>query len=1116
MPAPLDFRPVGRLLGSWPIAGIPSATPTLQPDSLISNATILSTRQATAGGFAVGSMSFYLWRDEAGVPTQRQVNFPAGGPYTLAQVIGFINGTAGITPDVVARNANNFLELRSPYTGETSYLRLQAIAGSEEVFNLLGLAAETISRAGDLRQAQHVDPSRQIAGPGQLGMAVGENFSAAVLNRLAAQLGVNVDRVAGQTEERKFGVRREEVIVYNAAAGLQLGLGAPDDGIYTGPVATPTTAQLRDTIIILDSNGNEFVREAQDVLNGPTANFTASIEADTERQLINSPTIAFNAGDVDDSIYVLFTNIGVGNGDALNNIPLKVIEFISMTQVIVSNIDPTTGDRVNITGAGLSGRRMRISVVRAEVEGLYREQGLATRVEQVQEAVAGASGAVTRVEGNNRIEVNNATFLANARQGDLVVWTGMGAAVPFANNGTYRIRRVIDNEHLELVDQNYGPVILNPDSSLGLGSVVVRQDGDFYRTPYVGFAQPTSVNLAAGRGAVPANGETIRVIYLAAQRMRTAAPSMLEPSVRFSQEVPFSVQRALMRLAGPSVTSFDQLLHGENWQSLEKVDFRVDREHHESGRHATIRPDVINMFPNVAGVTHTIRAAAADAATQTKLQFVSSGGIRRLDMPARGTFDVISEGAPATPWSLGAGNSVRFRRTTGSLDFGLEMASNGVDVHLLKLNVFDNNAAGSVANVLAIDAAGRIGVNMGTSGALPGQPQANFHVRARNNTDQELVRIEGFDDSNQTVALSFKPRRGSPYLSFVEVDFDTNDWFMNFVLTAEMDTQSTGAIGVGTFRWVLGGATEAARLNTSGLQLSNVNLLSRLQSVFGAGLLGTDPNLATPRHVFPMSSIVHGGPMGIMRVATSNAFWSGFELNFEPSGDTGAEFETLYGATRNPATGATEHTLPGVSAMSRNYVTADGAGFGWQTFGDTAPFTGWNQVLDFSLSSTPDTALSTMQFINGIVRLTQGATPAGNVAWNANVFPNTIYPKSFAKAWARVTLTGTVGDVTIAVADGIGFDSVTYDVAANSGLRLQVDLDEDFANTNYAVKVMVMGSSPVTWSSATFFRFNTTVIDADQFYVEYLSAGAPVDWVTAIGNGNVVELLIEVYGTQLG
>src|SRR5919106_215839 len=102
MTAPLRYHDLAELVGSWPFAPGPSlVNPQRVPSSIMPRATILGARRQPAGGYPVGTMNFFLWRDVAGVPTQVQVQFTAGNK-TLAQVISEINATVGITPDVIA------------------------------------------------------------------------------------------------------------------------------------------------------------------------------------------------------------------------------------------------------------------------------------------------------------------------------------------------------------------------------------------------------------------------------------------------------------------------------------------------------------------------------------------------------------------------------------------------------------------------------------------------------------------------------------------------------------------------------------------------------------------------------------------------------------------------------------------------------------------------------------------------------------------------------------------------------------------------------------------------------------------------------------------------------
>jgi len=93
------------------------------------------------------------------------------------------------------------------------------------------------------------------------------------------------------------------------------------------------------------------------------------------------------------------------------------------------------------------------------------------------------------------------------------------------------------------------------------------------------------------------------------------------------QEADEQVQDALVRMWGPTATSFNDILYGDVRYSMEDIYYRVDSEHYKhdeplvggggfaSGKHRDIRPDNINMFPDIDGPTIQIRRGPTDSAT---------------------------------------------------------------------------------------------------------------------------------------------------------------------------------------------------------------------------------------------------------------------------------------------------------------------------------------------------------------------------------------------------------------------------------------------------------------------------------------------------------------------
>jgi len=821
MAAPFKYRDLSELMGSWPMSVLKDPAPAqqLQPNSLQTKATFICTRRGTSVGYNIGGLSLYCFVDVAGVPTSHTVTFPGGtgggtgGPnyFTIAQVITRFQASTPPLPANTAQNSDGFLLLQSQTSGETSYLRLESIPGAEGVFDELGLQPGVIARGGDIKVAQHIDPTRQVAGLTQVALQHGENFSADTMNRLLMQLGINAGASYGETNLRRVAVKVKESFVGSGAAGVQLNSSNPDQGVFTGLISTPTYDQLLDLITVLDEDGNEFTREVVSVLTGPTADYNFSVEANTGKQLCSSVSAAFTSGDVAANRYVRVTDFGAAA--VLNSVPLKIIEYKSSTLVVVLPINPTTGVPIAIAESNRSGSRIELFHVRAEIEGFYSDSGFTTRVEQQQVSVTGGSGAVTRVETANRIFVSSATFLTATKVGDLVTWTGASISTPYSNNGVYRVSKVLDNKRIELVNEDYTPCFLNPSIGGGQGTISLTTDGEFFRTPYVKFAPATGPNFTAGRGAVPQSGDNFQLVYLVESSLRSALdadPSILSGSTRYEAGVAAGVQQALMRIAGPSVTSFDDILHGNFDLSLEKLDYRVDKEHYEqNGRHSTIRPDVIDMFPDVVGVGVTFRGNDSEATTVSKVRFVQetspSTYVERLAFRNNGDLAFTTTGGTATPHTPGQGIAVRFGDDTLAHKMSMEWAaSNAAGPALLRFNVLNDGSGGTKYNSIALAGNGFVGVGMGTAAAdtgAAGEPQAPLHVRATS-VSGELIRLEGVDGDYNTVAISFKPKKTDPYYGFIEMDSagPYDDWFINFVTTPEAEADSF-LEGAG-FRWI--------------------------------------------------------------------------------------------------------------------------------------------------------------------------------------------------------------------------------------------------------------------------------------------------------------------------
>lgn len=914
---PFSHSPTSEIIGSWPFVQQPGTTPTVRPNVLETKATILGIKRNPTTG--VGGKTMHLWVDDAatGRPVKKTIAFLAGDD-TLAEFISRINTVIGET---VAFDDNGFLRLQSPRTGEKSYLKTESDAGSEDVFYGLGLFSGLVARGGDLRQAQHIDPKREVALPGQMAMSWGEDLTPSAINRGLLRQALNIDRLHGLLDRKRVATKKLHTAQYQdsstvstANRTLQL-----KDVVFTGKMAVPTVEELIDLVAVLDNDGNEITQEHKETLNTMTATLTFAVEADTKKQLVTvtGGATPFLSTDVAQEIYVEVSDFGGAN--VLNNVPLKIIEYRSTSQVVVQNTDPVTGNVIEANESGRVGKRLKMHLLRAVVDGFFKENTATTRVEALRQKVnTTGAGTVARIELNNRVYVADATFKTNGVSlGDIVRWTGAVPNQPYSNNGYYRVAGVIDERTLELasgyklvvrkptdpvsfvnggagqdtitravgsfvddgfvagqllivgaatnpanngkfeiatvaaltltlvvsnqltasagdataildgieVQDEYGPVYLNPDTSGALGSIEVLTDGEFWNEPW---ARLASVDLTNGWGAVPTTGQLLQLVYLRRATVREATEQVdlfagLGP--RFSRDTTTDVQRAIMRVVGPSVKSFSEVLYGQNWNSIESVDFRLDKEHDVRGRHTTIRPDKIDMFPGVVGETFTARAAGSDLDTTVKLALRDVNGAFKLRVTADGSIIIEDTGDAAgtadfavvrasglaealfksttnksllTLWGIndtlfasptardGQAKIVLTDRST-SFPNSWHIAAQYTSGSGRQLLRFEHDNLGANPGIV-MDNDGRLGIGI----HLPGVP---LHIKARSTGESEQLRIEGFQDNHETLSVGFYPQGttgASTLYAALQLDKDVpgNEWQLNLLTSTAMATAS--------------------------------------------------------------------------------------------------------------------------------------------------------------------------------------------------------------------------------------------------------------------------------------------------------------------------------------
>lgn len=662
MPAPFQHSGLSTFMGSWPV--VPSyigGTPTFDPRAIEEHAVILGVKRETSAGFNVAGKTMYLWVDGLLVTFRKTINFNSySDPYTLDQVISEINADAVKT---VAFNDNGFLRLQSENTGETGYLKLGTF-NDPDVFHELGLFTGTEVYGGQLKQAKHFDPDRQVAFPGQAAIGDGENFRADVFNRALHQLAVNTDRTEGVIGRKR--IATQEVGIFSsysptgtpAEEGIQFSGGAQ---IFTGD--TQTISALENLFAVLDADGREFTKKVTTVLTTDTITFTYA----DGRQIATDTGGNFVAGDEADEVYVVSSDGTLPA--ALQGVPLKILEVETANIAVIQPIDPATGDVVLFTTAGVSADRIDYSSKRCKVDEIRVSQGGA-RVEGVQEQKSPPAGThvPTRIDLNNRIVVSGATFLTDDVQvGDLATWSSYGVTNPYSNNGDYRVSRVIDEETIEVVAEDWGPAFLNPDLTVP-GDLVISTDGMFYEDPFVHFLPEAS------GGAIPESGDYVKILYLGMTDFRTATndPSAISGGgVRYHQEADDTVQKAILAIIGPSAVSINDYLHDDARNSMENIDYRLDFEHYPSdvldagtgdearqGRHKDIRPDHINMWEGISGETLTVRGGSGETT-------VVKAAVRDVSDVIR--FSVTAEGHVESRYEAGTDASLVQQSTAADL-----------------------------------------------------------------------------------------------------------------------------------------------------------------------------------------------------------------------------------------------------------------------------------------------------------------------------------------------------------------------------------------------------------------------------------------------------------------
>lgn len=566
MPSPLGHVDAASFFGSWPLTPYFSGTtPEVLPGALLDRATLLSARRETSAGFNVSGRSFKIWIDAVGPIT---VTFTGTNPLDLDDVISQINsGVLGGYGQDVAFRDNGFLRLRSNTIGGTSYLKIDTDPASSpaDVFLELGLFAGLESQGGSLTTSPTVDPDRQVALPGQYSVGYGEDLDYNAINRAVCQLAVNADHAYGQFRRGMAKTTTADLAISSDEVQIT------GENVYCGKV-TAGTAQ-DDTAVVLDTSDNEVVVERDtDTHTSLALDFYYNVEE--QKQYVEATAVTpFTATDPEGDYYVVVTT--GGSFGALEK--MKIIEFVSTSIVVVANIVEADGSEVEVGTPSspvsiTDGIRRRTDTERLYVTDFLDGAGGSSVIDTAVEIVAATT--ISRVEWNNRLVCDSATFAANGvKEGDVAVIASHDTSVPFSNNGSYRVSQVVDEKTIELMSLDHGPVILN---TLGtLGTVTIQTDTNFFYQPYakLSFAPPSG---------------TYRVVfkkYVSLLEMVDDIDSFATSPTRFVQETSTDIQKVVKAIIGPSATSFNEYLYNDKRNSLENLYFRLNQEHNEDGHH---------------------------------------------------------------------------------------------------------------------------------------------------------------------------------------------------------------------------------------------------------------------------------------------------------------------------------------------------------------------------------------------------------------------------------------------------------------------------------------------------------------------------------------------------
>jgi len=707
MTQPFAHMDAPTLIGSWPmVQDIFTGTAGVLPNSLIWRARIIGVTRETASGYDVTGRTFDLNVDGTTYP----IPFTGTAPLTLQEVIDQINAAVGFT---VAYDDNKFLRLQSPTVGENSYLEITTDLASNptDVMYNLGLFPGSKSRGGDIDSARHIDPDRQLAFPNQMSWLEGESFESRVFNRALLQLGVNTDRNYGLLERKRMG-KITEMSFAGGADGFTI-----NDTIFVGTNASPTQAQLENVVTVLDDEYNEvFFEDENHILYSFMAFY---VDGPTGKQIVvNGTGTPFTQAQEEGDFYIL-SNSGALPA-SMQGVPMKIVESLG-NYAVIQPIDPTTGDNVAISTSWTSASIVERVPTQVKAVGLWTDGTKTTAIGKTQ--FSKTTATITRLEQNNRVTCAGESFTSDGTAvGDIVELTGASSDEPFSNNGTYRVGRIIDNETLELVTEEYGPVILNYKGSPG--SIEIKTDGDFYTNPYV------ELNIDPDSGSY-------RVLYKGLSTFKEiidADPGALAGALhQVQQEADEQVQEALVRMWGPTATSFNDVLYNDKRYSLEDIYYRVDLEHYKhdevvpgggysSGKHRSIRPDTINMWTNVDGPTIEIHDGSSDTTEPKVLLWNDGDTLTYFSVHADGRVVSYASGDANGPDAVGSTPYAELlpngtvRASTMAGDSWIESIARGTSDTAVLRATGDGSSAKAVLQLYSNDDSDTLGLGFSSSG----------------------------------------------------------------------------------------------------------------------------------------------------------------------------------------------------------------------------------------------------------------------------------------------------------------------------------------------------------------------------------------------------------------